>query len=91
MSFIREGFANLYTTSHLEAKLQPSPTSPWQAVLSEIERDNLYDTVSMEEIKSAPWLIKAIKAPRLDGLLWVFSTHLDDNWRISCGGDKEML
>ena len=29
MSFIREAFVKLYTTSHLEEKLQLSPISPW--------------------------------------------------------------
>ena len=68
MSFIQEGFAKLYTTSHLEAKLQPDPVSPWQAILSDMERDNLYDPVSVEEIKSTLWSIKAFKALGLDGL-----------------------
>lgn len=68
MSFIREGFAKLYTTSHLEAKLQPGPISPWQAALTDMERDSLYDPVSVEEIKSALWSIKAFKAPGPDGL-----------------------
>jgi len=68
MRFIREGFAKLYTTSHLEAKLQPGPISPWQAALSDIKRGNLYDLVSVEEIKSTLWSIKAFKAPGPDGL-----------------------
>lgn len=53
MSSIREGFAKLYTSSHLEAKLQLGPISPWQVTLSDMERDSLYKPVSVEEIKSA--------------------------------------
>lgn len=53
MSSIREGFAKLYTSSHLEAKLQLGPISPWQVTLSNMERDSLYKLVSVEEIKSA--------------------------------------
>ncbi|XP_050242537.1 uncharacterized protein LOC126691560 [Quercus robur] len=68
MRFIQEGFGKLYTTSHLEVKLQLGPISPWQATLSDMERDSLYDLVFVEEIKSTLWSIKAFKAPGSDGL-----------------------
>ena len=87
MCFIQEGFANLYTTSHLEAKLQPGPTSPWQAALSDTERDSLYDPISVEEIKSTLWSIKAFRALGPDGLHVGFFQRF---WMI-VGGDKEML
>lgn len=53
MSSIREGFAKLYNSSHLEAKLQLGPISPWQVTFSDMERDSLYKPVFVEEIKSA--------------------------------------
>ena len=53
MSFVREAFVKLYTTSHLEAKLHLGPISPWQVALSDTERDDLFVPVSVEEIKSA--------------------------------------
>ena len=53
MSFIWEAFVKLYTTSHLKAKLQLGPISPWQATLSDLERDNLLEPITVEEIKSA--------------------------------------
>ena len=53
MSFVREAFVKLYTTSQLEAKLHLGPISPWQMTLSDLERDDLVASVSVEEIKLA--------------------------------------
>lgn len=53
MNFVREASVKLYTTSHLESKLHPSPNSPWQVALFDTESNDLWVPISVEEIKSA--------------------------------------
>lgn len=53
MNFVWEGFVKLYTISHLESKLHPSPNSPWQVALFDTESNDLWVPISVEEIKSA--------------------------------------
>ena len=66
--FIREGFRKIYTTS-LSSTSQLAPSSlPWQAKLSDEERESISGEVTEEEIKAALWSLKAFKAPGPDGL-----------------------
>ena len=53
MSFVREAFVKIYTTSQLEVKLHSGPISSWQMALFDTERDDLVVPISVEEIKPA--------------------------------------
>ena len=68
MDYFRRGFMDLYTTSQVEVKWTPHPTSQWQAQLSEEVSHSLAVMVTPEEIKEALWSMQPYKAPGSDGL-----------------------
>ena len=68
MDYFRRGFMDLYTTSQVEVKWTPHPTSQWQAQLSEEVSHSLAVMVTPEEIKEAFWSMQPYKAPGSDGL-----------------------
>lgn len=61
---IRNGFFDLYTTSHVFFAFNISTGSAWQAWLS----DSINGDVSKDEIKVSLWSLKTFKAPGPDGL-----------------------
>ena len=64
MEFIHRGFCDIYSSSNwLTSQVQIG-----QASLNDEERDSLWSKVTDEEIKIGLWLMKANKAPGLDGL-----------------------
>ena len=67
-NYVQRGFVDIYSTSQTSSPRLISPSSQWQAVLPNEDRDSLRCEVSMEEIKAALWSMKASKAPNLDGL-----------------------
>ena len=67
-NYVQRGFVDIYSTSQTSSPRLISPSSQWQAVLPNEDRDSLRCEVSMEEIKAALWSMKAFKAPDLDGL-----------------------
>ncbi|KAL0012167.1 hypothetical protein SO802_007275 [Lithocarpus litseifolius] len=65
---IRNGFSDLYTTSHSCSTLMVSAGTAWKAQLSNEERESIDRDVSDDEIKAGLWSLKAFKAPGPDGL-----------------------
>ena len=66
--FIRNGFEDIYSTSHLNAKQADPLCSQWQVRLTEGEKNSISGGATEDEIKSALWSLKAFKAPGPDGL-----------------------
>ena len=66
--FVKNGYSDIYTTSFSSVPALPPRISPWQARLSEEEKDSINGEVLEEEIKAALWSLKAFKAPGPDGL-----------------------
>ena len=66
--FVKNGYNDIYTTFFYSVPALPPRISPWQARLSEEEKDSISGEVSEEEIKVALWSLKAFKAPGPDGL-----------------------
>ena len=65
---MKNGYSDIYTTSFSSVPALPPRISPWQARLSEEEKDSINGEVSEEEIKAALWSLKAFKASGPDGL-----------------------
>ena len=68
MGFIRKGFCDIYSTSHILSTRDSSHESGWQVCLSNEERDILSQRVTNEEIEAGLWSLKANKAAGPDGL-----------------------
>ncbi|KAK9986020.1 hypothetical protein SO802_030971 [Lithocarpus litseifolius] len=66
--YIRNGFADIYTTSLSYAVVSINTNSQWQPRLLEEEKQSVNREVSEEEIKSAMWSLKSFKALGPDGL-----------------------
>ena len=66
--FIRDGFEDIYSTSHVSATQANPLCSQWQVRLTEEEKNSISGGATEDEIKLALWSLKAFKAPRLDGL-----------------------
>ena len=67
-NFIRKGFGDIYTSS-LTASVRAMPAiSQWQGRLNEEEKESIGGQVTIEEIKSAFWSLKAYKASSPDEL-----------------------
>ena len=68
ISFIREGFSKLFSTTLDSSPLDIPQPSRWQAVLSEDDKGSLNLLVSDDEIREGLWALKPFKAPGPDGL-----------------------
>lgn len=77
MGFIRNGFCDIYSTSHSYSLRDSSQDTRKQACLSNKERDSLSQRVTTEEIEARLWSLKANKALGPDRLhAGFFSTLL---------------
>ena len=65
---IRSGFNEVYTSSLYSASWLAPIVTHWQGRLSDEEKESIGQEVSVEEIKSDFWSLKAFKAPGPDGL-----------------------
>ena len=68
VSFIREGFSKLFSTTLVCSPLLNPQPSRWQAVLSKEDKGSLNMLVSDDEIRAGLWALKPYKAPAPDGL-----------------------
>ena len=68
ISFIREGFSKLFSTTLDYSPLHISQPSRWQVVLSKEDKGSLNLPVSDDEIREGLWALKPYKAPGPDGL-----------------------
>ena len=64
----REGFLKIYTTTQEAANREFNYNLQWQPKLSSEEKNSISHMVMEDEIKTAPWSLKAFKAPGPDGL-----------------------
>ena len=64
----KEGFLKIYTTAQKVANREFNYNLQWQPKLSSEEKNSISHMVMEDEIKTAPWSLKAFKAPGPDGL-----------------------
>lgn len=75
MSFIRQGFKELFMTTKTLSHYIGCPPSRWHTFLSDPDRICLSCPISNEEIKATLWSMKAFKEPGPDGLHAGFFQH----------------
>ena len=68
MEFIRRGFCDIYSSSHILSSWQTSQSQRGQISLNDEERDGLWSRVTNDKIKARLWSMKTNKAPSPDGL-----------------------
>ena len=68
MTYFREGFIRLYSTTQVKADWSYNLWHGWQVSLTEEEKNSLDQPVLDEEIVSTLWSLKAFKALGPDGL-----------------------
>lgn len=66
--FARNGYSELFMSSHTSFTLLPWDPLCWNSCLTEYEVVNLSNLISDEEISGALWSLKAFKASGPDGL-----------------------
>lgn len=73
--FIRNGYVELFSSSHNQSTLAKWDLPYWQTYLKEEDSDTLTRSVLNEDIATGLWSLKAFKAPGLDGLHADFFQH----------------
>jgi len=68
VEFIKNGYAELFSSSHTYSILSKWNPPCWPNYLNEEEIANLSLPISNEDIKTSLWSLKAFKAPGPDGL-----------------------